>query len=125
MLNLPPPGKVKCPFCRKEFDLMGQTAVSLQTNQHALHVIELDKAITELNKTNTKLGGANKVLMNTNVELENALNNVRYKDLILVFVLCIDVNVTDKIFKPYKSTGYGVWCVTNWLDLAVMKRSTW
>ena len=77
MLNLPPPGKVKCPFCRKEFDLMGQTAVSLQTNQHAIHVIELDKANTQLNKTITKLGGANNALMNTNAELENTLKNGR------------------------------------------------
>ena len=56
---------------------MGQTAVSLQTNQHAIHVIELDKANTQLNKTITKLGGANNELMNTNAELENALKNGR------------------------------------------------
>ena len=70
MLNLPPPGKVKCPFCRKEFDLMGQTAVSLQTNQHALHVIELDKTITklegaveEVSKAKAKLEGAGTVVL--------------------------------------------------------------
>ena len=63
---------------------MGQTAVSLQTNQHALHVIELDKTITklegaveEVSKAKAKLEGANNMLMNTNVDLENALKNGR------------------------------------------------
>lgn len=53
MLDHPPPGKVTCPVCRKEFDLTGQTAGSLPTNQHALHVIALDTTNAKLHASNT------------------------------------------------------------------------
>ena len=48
MANLPPPGQVTCPLCKKVCKVPSEGSDSLPNNVYALHIIELNDKINQL-----------------------------------------------------------------------------
>jgi hypothetical protein len=69
MADIPPPGKVTCPLCDNVCKVPLDGSVnSLPNNVYALQIIELKNALTERDKTITKLSS-------TNAQLNSLLEN--------------------------------------------------
>ena len=51
MANLPPPGKVTCPLCKKVCKVPTDGSDCLPNNVYALHIIELNDKINSLEST--------------------------------------------------------------------------
>ena len=82
MADLPPPGRVTCPLCDKVCNVPSEGSDSLPNNLHALHMVELKKALTECENTVTARDNAITTLKstitslsNTNTKLNNILEN--------------------------------------------------
>jgi len=78
MADLPPPGQVTRPLCDKVCTIPAGGTDSLPNNLHALHIVELKKALTEGDRSlaerdSTIVGHENTItiLNNTNAELNS------------------------------------------------------
>ena len=55
MADLPPPGQVTCPLCDKVCKIPAEGSDSLPNNLHAIHIVELKKALTVRDSAISKL----------------------------------------------------------------------
>ena len=75
MADRPPPGQVTCPLCDKVCTIPAEGSDSLPNNLHALHMVELKKALTKRDNTITERDNTITTLSSTNLKLNSFLEN--------------------------------------------------